>query len=161
MSLLFFLSAAACTIGPLVAPPDKPGNALPAAAGYWGKFLLIAMLFQFRTRVLAIDRSAGTLLVLQRRFLRPIRRSECPLAGLRVLTTSAESSDFLDTRSRLYWIWIDAPGRPRILLQGGRKDENRIHDLVVQLSRDLQRESQTITLAEEEAGISARPRPDR
>jgi hypothetical protein len=132
-----YLALCAVFLPPWGSRDSDPG---PIAMGLMP--LAAAIILQYQGRAFFIDAARASLIILERRFLRPALRREFSLAGLEVRTSMAESIRFTGRRARLYWVWIDPPGRGSILF-AHLHDQRTMQDLVSMLRADL-RSSGTI-----------------
>jgi len=100
--------------------------------------LLAAIVLQYQSRAFLIDAASGSLLILERRFLRSRLRREFPVSSLGVHTSVAQSTPFLGRSHRSYWIWIEPAGQ-RSILFAQLRDQRTLQDLVSALRSDLRR----------------------
>lgn len=153
LSLICFLAALAVVV---FFSFGRSKDAVTLAAVYGGMFLLCALVLQFRSRAFVIDPEGSRLSVYERQLLRPVRRLDYPLAGLRAITTSAARSGAFDLGGMLWWIWIEAPNRPRVLFKGNLTNQERVRDIVARLTEDLQEAASTAAFAAAEPPRAAR-----
>lgn len=136
--LMFLMSVGTVGLSLIMDPPSSQGESLGGFLVYAAGFLLGALWLQHQSRAFIVDSAAGLLVILERRFLRCTQRTELPLEGIRVATTSALERGLFQEEIRRTWIWIETRGRPRVLFRGYLQDPSVVHDTVLGLRQDLE-----------------------
>jgi hypothetical protein len=139
MSLMLFAAGSVAIAGGAAFGAPRSTEDTPGMLFMYGWMgVLAGILLQYRGTAFLIDAAQGSLLILDRRFLRTTLRRELPLTGLEVRSSVADSTRFFGWSQRYYWIWIVSPDQ-RSFLFAHLRDQRTLQDLVSNLREDLRR----------------------